>query len=651
MGRTTPRGNIIPDKYTPTNNKNSYIFDEFMAQKEKNKTIANTNIPIASSLPATPGRTFSQPTFDKFTEIPELKNTSTTSGYNVLSAGSTTASEAGEPKTGTSKGESKTGTSKGESKTETPKTEEEKEDPNKGKNLSDLVSLFKDAEGYAEYIKNRGIDTEAARNDAYKNRAAEYDRSLSTYGRNAETLARLGLTNSGYSDYMDGVGYAAYIAGLSEADKTKAIQDAENTRGYAEYLSTKEAEAKQQALSLYSALTSGEITSDQAVEYAKFLGLNDEEAQSLGKYAKVTEATRYSEEATTMGTNVYSYISQNGVGTDDNSMNAAIQLLYPNATDEQIESVKQYVRDTVNLQMTGHYNEQAKLISQSVTAGNADISSYEAMYNDLLSSSTDEKVISENKTTLSSSLKNDLLKLYDDATLAASYLASYITSEYGKGEGDYREKKWNKMTDEEQQNAMSGIGEFSSLSNDEQDEFINKIIDRLYNNGNGVLTEQDYNELKLKDFNESLKEADSIQEIANLALLVENGKVGTSSIKESELQELSKEFSDVTISQITSQAVIIKYTHNGLQKMATCKINFESGDKIKNGSITKSDIANFKISSEGENIYISNGGSLYSITGVAQTHIIKDTNVYDLDDDLTKESALPFIRLLARQIN
>ena len=69
---------------------------------------------------------------------------------------------------------------------------------------------------------------EQARQDAIKNAYITYDRSLPTFGQNAERLAQMGLSNSGYSDYLGGVAYSSMVGGVQDAHKTanKAIQDA-----------------------------------------------------------------------------------------------------------------------------------------------------------------------------------------------------------------------------------------------------------------------------------------------------------------------------------------------------------------------------------------------------------------------------------------
>lgn len=69
---------------------------------------------------------------------------------------------------------------------------------------------------------------EQARQDAIKNAYVTYDRSLPTYGQNAERLAQMGLSNSGHGDYLGGVAYSSMVGGIQDAHKTanKAIQDA-----------------------------------------------------------------------------------------------------------------------------------------------------------------------------------------------------------------------------------------------------------------------------------------------------------------------------------------------------------------------------------------------------------------------------------------
>ena len=398
--------------------------------------------------------------------------------------------------------------------------EEENEKEVSEINWDRLYADFVDAKNYADWLEQHGYDSEEDRAEAYKNRMAEFDRNRSTYGQNAENLAQLGLTNSGYSDYLDGVGYAAYIAGLSEADSQKAMQDAEYARQYAQYLSEKEAEAKQQTMALYGSVMSGELTPEQAMQYAKFLGASDEDAQAIYDMANTVASTvtpsNTNAELNTMSTNVLSVMMENGYGVD-----TAIKMLYPDATADQITHIKQYVSDVEgaykydqNQALLDGLNTTLNTISQNLTYGNgaSDIGSYEDAFNSIINSGANEDTISEAKEKISASVLVHLKALYDYDNKTATeekYLASYIAAAYGNEED------------------KSGMTAYSALDDTDKDDFLRTTIDELFNAG--VLTEKDYNDIKGVAFGIDLENAKNIKDNAELMEKADAGWYGTES--------------------------------------------------------------------------------------------------------------------------
>ena len=160
-----------------------------------------------------------------------------------------------------------------------------------------LVDLGKDyysSSGNAQFAYNAQLKAieeqrkyqeqlaEQARQDAIKNAYITYDRSLPTFGQNAERLAQMGLTNSGYSDYLGGVAYSSMVGGVQDAHKTanKAIQDAyynaELQKAQAadtlykrqlqeeQIRAAERAEQAQLLASVYSAVSKGDMSSEVA---------------------------------------------------------------------------------------------------------------------------------------------------------------------------------------------------------------------------------------------------------------------------------------------------------------------------------------------------------------------------------------------------
>ena len=106
-----------------------------------------------------------------------------------------------------------------------------------------------------------------------------YARSDSRYGVRGETLARAGLTGSGYSDYLDGVAYATRAKALSDAAEQMADTTRRNRLSYAEYLE-KQGTRRQSVLGGIKG--QGITDAKVAGAYAKACGMSDEDAEIIG---------------------------------------------------------------------------------------------------------------------------------------------------------------------------------------------------------------------------------------------------------------------------------------------------------------------------------------------------------------------------------
>ena len=101
---------------------------------------------------------------------------------------------------------------------------------------------------YEEYL-NGQLDTAKsnaakARTNAINNAQVQYDQSRVTYGNQAAALSNMGLTGSGYSQYLEGQALAQKNAAINNAYRTEAdanavAQDAYDTK-YMTYLQQKE---------------------------------------------------------------------------------------------------------------------------------------------------------------------------------------------------------------------------------------------------------------------------------------------------------------------------------------------------------------------------------------------------------------------------
>lgn len=188
-------------------------------------------------------------------------------------------------------------------------------------------------ESYVDWLASNGVAADKIYSDSIKAINADYMKARSEYGANAEKLAGLGLTSSGYSDYLRGKAYSEMQRGKAAARDSYAQAARQNDRGYQEYLQ-KYAESESQSyekiigeitekgiidyttaynyavgaglgndMAMAAAKTASDIsraklkesitktvlyqklTADQAMEYALLLGLSDVDAKEIAIYA------------------------------------------------------------------------------------------------------------------------------------------------------------------------------------------------------------------------------------------------------------------------------------------------------------------------------------------------------------------------------
>ncbi len=204
---------------------------------------------------------------------------------------------------------------------------------------------------YEEYIAQGMTPAEAAnevqRNNIYKaaeeqrvesERRAEverdreivdanssYKQNLATYGANAEALAGMGLTGSGYGDYLNSRAYAQMRSDVQQAKakKTKTVNDALYTEGQAKnaadstYYSNLQtiADNKNKAYAeLLNGANTGVYTADQIPELAKNYGLDGSQTESLIAAANDYETRRAEGVKASLGNDIGAINSAVAVG-------------------------------------------------------------------------------------------------------------------------------------------------------------------------------------------------------------------------------------------------------------------------------------------------------------------------------------------------
>lgn len=154
---------------------------------------------------------------------------------------------------------------------------------------------------YASSVSNAQTIKNQALIDAQNN----YDQNKSQYGSNAAALGAMGLTGSGYSDYLNSRAYAQKQGDINAANRTyqTSVDTAAMTRDqakaeadlkYMEYLDTQDANKKNAYTSLYNTILSNPTAySETAIDnLAKQSGLGKTEIAQL-KAARVQAISSY----------------------------------------------------------------------------------------------------------------------------------------------------------------------------------------------------------------------------------------------------------------------------------------------------------------------------------------------------------------------
>lgn len=178
-----------------------------------------------------------------------------------------------------------------------------------------------------ENKQNAIQQAESERERAVIDARSSYAQNLATYGANAEQLAAMGLSGSGYSDYLNQQAYATQRAetqnanAQAEATKLAAEQQAnsdklnaelsyaENMQGNAEKLAqyqqqkaeeakAEEEQKKQYYAALLTSANTGNYTAEQLAELGKQYGLSEEQITSItdaaNTYKANTQKSNYS---------------------------------------------------------------------------------------------------------------------------------------------------------------------------------------------------------------------------------------------------------------------------------------------------------------------------------------------------------------------
>ena len=141
-------------------------------------------------------------------------------------------------------------------------------------------------ESYSDWLISNGINSEKIYSDSIRDITGDYERAKSGYGSLGESLAELGLTASGYSDYLAANAYSTMQKRKMGAKNKYAENEAENRSGYSNYLREISDAASKAYKSVVTAISNeGIMDYEKAYNYAVGAGLSEDDAKLAAKTA------------------------------------------------------------------------------------------------------------------------------------------------------------------------------------------------------------------------------------------------------------------------------------------------------------------------------------------------------------------------------
>jgi hypothetical protein len=161
----------------------------------------------------------------------------------------------------------------------------------KTKSLEDFIEEYlqnkaksETAESYGAWLEKKGLNPRLDYSEDIRRISDSYNRGRSTYGINAEKSAELGLTGSGYSEYISRAAKEKLLSDSADAVRTLQSKEKKNVSDYREYVDKLIRSEKRDYRTIVKELGSyGVVDYDTAYKYAVASGLSAAEAKIAAK--------------------------------------------------------------------------------------------------------------------------------------------------------------------------------------------------------------------------------------------------------------------------------------------------------------------------------------------------------------------------------
>lgn len=187
----------------------------------------------------------------------------------------------------------------------------------KNETLEDFVKTYvqnkaksSSKESYEDWLRTNGVNSKEIYSDSIKDITADYERAKSGYGRKAETLSGLGLTTSGYSDYLASSAYSLMQKRKAGAQNKYSENEIANRKAYSDYIKEiSDADSKAYKNVVNTISNEGIVDYEKAYTYAVNAGLSEENAKLAAETA--SEIARRNLKQSAMKTIISRYFNTN----------------------------------------------------------------------------------------------------------------------------------------------------------------------------------------------------------------------------------------------------------------------------------------------------------------------------------------------------
>ena len=154
------------------------------------------------------------------------------------------------------------------------------------KNYIENQAPKKEKLSYEAWVSKNGINAADSYKSSIRDADVAYAKGGVGYGRSGEAIHSSGLSNSGYSAYLNTLKDESYKKAREGALTEYINSTKKNVYGYRDYSDAFDADMEKQFTSVYNQLTSGKIANyDRAYDYAISSGLTHENAKVIAENA------------------------------------------------------------------------------------------------------------------------------------------------------------------------------------------------------------------------------------------------------------------------------------------------------------------------------------------------------------------------------